>query len=181
MRAAWHPLTAAGAVHALLEEDAAVLFEVRLPARRDLAASLREAVLHRPTTTLLGTPLAPLPPGALNADVVFPPLLLSRGASLRVTPTVRNTGDVVWPGLGVWPSGLVVIDVRWTDANGRTVGPPALGVRLPRDLAPGDAATVEAFLLVPRVAGSYRLEARLRQVDHEAQGDPVSVSVVIPH
>jgi hypothetical protein len=183
VRSAWQPLVASGAVRPLGEEDDAILFEVLVPARRELAASLRAAVLDRPAATLSGTPLAPLPPGALRARVTFPrlPDRLQRGAPLRLTPAVRNAGEAVWPGLGVWPDGLVVADVQWTKVDGSLAGPPARGVRLPRDVAPGETVTLEAFLDVPREAGSYRLEMRLRQVDREAEeSDMASLAVSVP-
>ena len=179
-RDAWRPLLASGAVRAVLEEDEAILFEVRVAPRRDLAPSVRAAILDRPATTLLGTPLTPLPPGALRASVTFPrlPDPLGRGGPLRVTPVLRNVGDAVWPGLGVWPDGLVVADVGWKDVHGTVIGPPALGVRLPRDVPPGEAAAVTALVAVPRRAGTYRLEVLLRQVDHQAQqSEPASLVV----
>jgi hypothetical protein len=182
MRDAWKQLLAAGHVRPLVEEDDAVLFEVLLPARRDLVDSLRAAVLRRPATTLLGTPLAPLPPATLRATVTFPrlPERLQRGAVLNFVPTVRNDGDAVWPCLGVWPDGLVVADVRWTDADGRDVGPRALGIRLPRDLAPGDSTRITASIAVPRDAGTYSLEVRLRQDGRGRESERVSVPVHIP-
>jgi hypothetical protein len=180
VRDAWRPLLASGDVRTLLEDDDAVLFEVRLPQQRDLSGTLRAAVLRRPTTTLDQTPLAPVSGGALHASVTFPrlPAPLQRGAPLRVTPTIRNVGDAPWPGRGVWPDGLVVADVGWADMGGEIVGPRALGIRLPFDLRPGQSATVEALLVVPRQPGSYRLEVRLRQVDRETrQSDAASLPV----
>jgi hypothetical protein len=182
-RSAWQPMIASDRLRPLAEDDEAILFEVRLPPQRDLAATLRAAVLHRPETTLQGASLAALPPGALRAAVTFPPLpaRLQRGAPLRVTPAVRNAGESLWPGLGVWPDGLVVADVLWTKMDGGLVGPPAGGLRLPRDVAPGETVTLEAYLGVPREAGTYRLEVRLRQVDRGAQqSDPASLTVVVP-
>lgn len=179
-REAWRPLLQSGAVRVLAEDEEAVLLEVDLPARRDLVASLRDAVLHRPATTLLGTPLAPLPPGALRASVTFPRLgQLHPGAPLRFQPVVRNDDDAVWPGLGVWPDGLVVVDVRWADDAGATAGIAARGLRLARDLAPGESAPLEALLTTPRRAGTYRLEVVVRQAGREAEGAPASLSVTV--
>jgi hypothetical protein len=181
VRDAWRPLIEAGTVRVLADEEDAVLLVVDLPARRRLEASLRDAVLHRPTTTLLGAPLAPLPSEALRAAVTFPRLSQPQrpGAPLRVTPIVRNDGDVVWPGLGVWPDGLVVVDVRWTDDGGASMAPTARGLRLPRDLAPGESAAVEAFLSTPRRAGTHRLEVVVRQVGNEAESVPASLTVAV--
>jgi hypothetical protein len=52
-------------------------------------------------------------------------------------------------------------------------------LRLPRDLAPGESAVVEAILTTPRQAGSYRLEVVVRQAGQEAEGAPVSLSVTV--
>src|SRR6185436_16677438 len=138
-------------------------------------------VLHRPATTLLGTPLAPLPAGALRASVTFPRLRqpLQPGAPLNFQPVVRNDDDAVWPGLGVWPDGLVVVDVRWADDAGTTASPAARGLRLARDLAPDESAPVEAFLTTPRRAGTYRLEVVVRQAGQEAGGAPASLAVAV--
>ena len=101
------------------------------------------------------------------------------GAPLRVTPIVRNDGDAVWPALGVWPDGLVVVDVRWADDGGARVGPAVRRLRLPRDLAPGESAAVEAFLSTPRRAGTHRLEVVVRQVGNEAERAPASLTVAV--
>jgi hypothetical protein len=113
--------------------------------------------------------------------VTFPPLSQPQrpGAPLRVTPIVRNDGGAVWPGLAVWPDGLVVVDVRWADDGGASVGPSARGLRLPRDLAPGESAAVEAFLSTPRRAGAHRLEVVVRQVGNEAESAPAAMTVAV--
>jgi hypothetical protein len=181
MREAWRPLLQAGTVRVLAEEPQAVLLVVDLPARRDLVGALRDAVLRRPTTTLVGTPLAPLPPGALRASVTVPRLAqpLRAGAPLRFRPLVRNEGDAVWPGLGVWPDGLVVVDVRWLNDAGAAAGGEVRALRLPRDLAPGESAVVEAILTTPRQAGSYRLEVVVRQAGQEAESVAASLNVAV--
>jgi hypothetical protein len=183
VRDAWKPLVAAGFVRPLVDANDAVLFEVLLPpTRADLIGALRAAVLRRPVTTLLGTSLAELPPSALRATVTFPrlPERVQRGGVLYFVPAVRNDGDAVWPCVGVWPDGLVVADARWRDADGRDVGPRTLGVRLPRDLAPGDNALIDASIAVPREPGAYTLEVRLRQDGRGRESEPASVSVHIP-
>jgi hypothetical protein len=180
VRDAWKPLVAAGFVRPVVDADDAVLFEVLLPVRENLVGALRAAVLRRPPTTLAGTSLGAL--AALRATVTFPPLpeRLQRGATLPLFPTVRNEGDAAWPCVGVWPDGLVVADVRWTDANGRDVGPRELGLRLPRDLGPGDNVRIDASIAVPRDPGTYSLEVRLRQDGRGRESVPVSIPVHIP-
>jgi hypothetical protein len=59
------------------------------------------------------------------------------------------------------------------------VGPAVRGLRLPRDLAPGESAAVEAFLSTPRPAGTHRLEVVVRQVGNEAESVPASLTVAV--
>src|SRR5262249_36887789 len=71
---AWEGLEQAGAVGRWVTGDDEVLYEVRLPQRRNLVDQVRGAVLHIPETSLLGTPLTPLSDAALRAEWVVPPL-----------------------------------------------------------------------------------------------------------
>lgn len=169
---AWAAAERAGDVRRLVEDGQDVLFEVRMPRRRDLVGPLRAGVLGVPATTLAGTPLTPLPRGALRAAWSFGPRpdRVQPAQVLTFDVTVRNVGPFTWPGWGVRPDGLVVVDLRWAGPDGPAADAPGPTLRLTRDLDPHQAATMVAVVRAPRQPGRYWLEARLRQVGGDGAG-----------
>ena len=167
-RPRWDALAAAGLVRRLGTEGDDTLYAVETAPRpgHDLRAAVRRAVLTPSDTTLTGTPRRALSAETLAADwevVAGRPMPLA-GYPVPVAVTVRNRGSATWPGWGVRPAGLVVVELHWLAGDGR--GVPGRGdtlVRLPRDVGPGESATVHALLWAPKEPGEYWLSVRLQQ------------------
>jgi hypothetical protein len=142
---------------------------------RDHAPALRDEVLARgraaASTTLEGTPLAPLPPECRAARLLAvgaPEQLLTIPLPRPVRVRFANDSGCRWPALGVRPEGLVGLTYRWISPEGeaRPRGPVS---RLLHDVAPG--ATVDTTLMLappPFGLGSWRLEVLLLQEGLEA-------------
>ena len=141
----------------------------------DLAPSAdwRGAIVDPPRgVTLEGTSTAPLPQTCRRADLRARfPAEMRAALTVRAVPTrVENRGDCTWPALSIRPEGLVVLTAGWVDAPPGTA-PPVVRARLPRDLAPGSGADVDALVLTPGVPGRYRLRLDLAQ---EGGGPPLA-------
>jgi hypothetical protein len=124
-----------------------LLYRVVAPPTPDLRARFRN--WFDATTTLSGTPLAPLPPaarsGLLRPSMPVPAQAVV-GQWVTVPLTVQNTSRVVWPAYGVTTRHLVVVRARWIDKTGQPAGRWHAEIRLPEDVPPGGtvAVTVEA-------------------------------------
>ena len=116
---------------------------------------------NRPGPTIKVYRVRPLPKyGAewLKADV---PAEMPAGQKLMVPVTVRNSGDLPWPGQGYTP---VRIAYRWLDAAGRELaGDEAPHTPLPRDLAPGEEVSAQVAVIAPAIPGAYTLRLDLVQ------------------
>jgi hypothetical protein len=143
----------------------------------------------RPGRSLLGTPLAPLPPNAaarIMGTGLPPAMRPLRVGTLRAR--VMNVGVVPWPvavAPDVPPTHTVRLAVGWRALDAppeREVPAPAI-VELPRDLAPGDSVTVDVALLTPREPGSYEITAAVEQVgDGTLAGPPLRLPMrIVPN
>jgi len=90
---------------------------------------------------------------------------LAGRASSHVTfsVTVRNAGDTVWLHEITPVGGYVMLGGHLFGSDDRLVSRGHLRAELPRDVAPGESAEIEARLLLPGRLGRYRL--RLDMVD----------------
>jgi hypothetical protein len=175
----WAEAERAGAVRRVAADAGDVLYEIVLPPRRDLESRLRADLATPASESLEGTPLAPLPAGALRSAVQLqpmPPEVLA-GASLRIGVTVRNESGVAWPGLGVRSAGLVTLELRWVGGHRDGSGRPDHVWRLPRDLGAGEALTLQGRIAAPPAPARYELEARLRQ---DVPAGPVADAARVP-
>jgi hypothetical protein len=128
---------------------------------------LESALLDRAprATSILGTPLAPLPPEGRIARLAFatpPPAAAYAGIAFPLRLRVENASTVSWPALATPAAGLVRLAARWEDDTGTPVGEPWYD-RLPYDLAPGDAVVVELAAVPPLRDGRHRLVVGLAQ------------------
>ena len=134
------------------------------------------------TTTVLGTPIVPLPDGA-DVGVVELPRKLPDALPVKTLffapVAITNRGSATWPAMpapvpglildlmtpGEMPrSGSVLLLVRWRslDADGPV---DEREVRLRRDVAPGETVAQKVLLATPESPGRYRLELSLEQID----------------
>lgn len=178
----WTALERDGALRTVLRAGDDTLYEVMLPPRRDLAARLRADLAQPPERSLDGTPLTPLPAGALDGAVAVQPLPSPAfpGKLLQVHATVRNASAVPWPAFGVHPRGLVVVELRWVGGARAADGPPDAVWRLPRDLSPGESVAVGGRIAAPRLPARYELHVRLRQdLPDGRSGPPARVPLTV--
>jgi hypothetical protein len=145
-----------------------LLLHVLLQPVRPWAAALA-AGRPLPGRTLLGTPLAPLLESAARGrlDAVRAAETAVAGRDLPLTLRVTNEGTADWPALlppGSADTGLVVVRAEWRGrAGGSAPGTP--GIRLPRDVVPGEALVFTAWVTAPPAPGVYTLALTLEQVD----------------
>lgn len=135
----------------------------------------------RTDTTVLGTPIAPLPLGSDTGTVApLKPLRrqLPAGQFYPLPVRVQNLGTSTWPvsrapevGLvldiaaGTVPrENTVVLAERWIPVDADATAVIRREVPLRRDVDPGEVLTQTAFLVTPRQPGRYRLELALAQV-----------------
>lgn len=90
----------------------------------------------------------------------IPPTTWLAGQTKTYTVTVRNTGTATWNALGPNAVRLGVYFAGASDAPGAEAA-AALRVPLPRDLAPGQSATLTVVLKAPAAGGDYVLRQRL--------------------
>lgn len=118
-------------------------------------------------------------PHAIVGDEVAPPIepfrygadLAPESPRIRVTPgqplatsiTVRNTGNHPWF-TGASHSHMVRVGAWFADADGRSVSGEPARFGLPRDLRPGDAATIALALTAPPAPANGRLSLRVALV-----------------
>src|SRR5262249_7415170 len=146
----------------------------REPGHRDWFAAIARGTT--PQETVLGTPLAPLPPATAVAQVEAP------GISPTAAPpwpfaaavAVTNAGTATWPVAlpppRPLPGAIYYVDrhaprhaavellARWRPLDDPTAAvPPAQPVRLPRDVPPGETVRLWAVITRPARPGRYRL------------------------
>jgi hypothetical protein len=135
----------------------------------------------RPATTVLGTPLAPIPEdqavGTVEGVIVTHPTYASGifGLSVRV----RNDGHATWPAspapseplmqalgieVGVPDTYRTALAARWRSQETGVQGDPQVR-SLRRDLPPGETLTQKVVLAAPAAPGTYELEVVLQQID----------------
>jgi SAM-dependent methyltransferase len=105
-------------------------------------------------------------PKSLRAEITVSSAARLRGRASTYVPfgvTVRNTGDTVWLHEVTPVGGYVMLGGHLFGEDGRLVSRGHLRAELPRELAPGETAELEARLLLPARVGPYRL--RLDMVD----------------
>ncbi|MEZ5312524.1 MAG: hypothetical protein R2862_02185 [Thermoanaerobaculia bacterium] len=74
---------------------------------------------------------------------------------VRSSVTIRNASQATWAARG---STRVALAYRWYAGDGTTLVAEGLRTPLPRDLAPGETATLAMEIATPRSPGSYVLE-----------------------
>jgi hypothetical protein len=144
-----------------------LVFEVRLPARREMSALLRNETPR--LRTLNGLSRDPLPEAALEgtlSDLTVPSALLA-GAVHHGRVTVRNLSDRIWPGFDPIRRGLVNVSYRWRREDG---GPKdgrqilrSVSTRVGRDLGSGESMRLPFAILAPPEPGRYELTVTLHQ------------------
>lgn len=132
--------------------------------------SLRDEIIsrsrHPASTTLDGTPTAPLDESCRRARIVAvgaPPRMLPIPAPRRVPVRFENQSACTWPALGVRADGLVTLSYRWVSPSGK-LQPAGPVSRLLHDVAPG--ATIDATMMVTPPVGEFgvwRLQTILAQ------------------
>jgi hypothetical protein len=144
-----------------------LLFEVRLPARRDVSASLRTETPQ--LRTLNGLSRDPLPKAALHGtltDLTVPAALLA-GAVHHGRVSVRNLSDWPWPGFDPIRRGLVNVSYRWRRVDGSPKDGRqilrSVSTRVGRDLGPGESMRLPFAILAPPDPGRYELTVTLHQ------------------
>jgi len=148
-----------------------------------------------PDTTVLGTPLTPLPAGTdvgvVEATAPIPASLPAK-QPYWATIATTNRGAATWPiapapvpGLildlavgGEMPRrGSVFLTERWRPLDGRPDAAETRELRLRRDVAPGERIEQKVLLLTPEKPGRYRLELALEQADGARFDGPGNVRV----
>jgi ubiquinone/menaquinone biosynthesis C-methylase UbiE len=81
-----------------------------------------------------------------------------RGVTIPVTVTVTNAGSAVWPHASPSGIGQVMVGVQLLDADARLTQRDYRSAPLPRDVKPGESATVTIECPVPVAAGLYHLK-----------------------
>jgi hypothetical protein len=119
----------------------------------------------RPGFSVFGTPLDALREKDLEAEFAFPEQqIVVRLPFWRVVPIrIRNLSSVPWPGVGGERDGLVGVIFRIRQPHQPEYVSPPVFSRLLVDLAPGQATTVNAGLLIPRSSGLYEVIPCLTQ------------------
>jgi len=145
------------------EFDRNVIYEADCPPPTLRGALLTELSGTPSETSLLGTPMTPLPTSARRAELRAEiPTTLLRGELRWIRVDVENEGDRAWPGLSSSSSGVVRLQGRWRNPDGtvRATGEP---YPLAFDLAPGRAGRAQLAVLVPTTPGEYDLEIGVEQ------------------
>jgi hypothetical protein len=160
-------------VTSVFERDGCRLLRVdRVPRRPAWFAAIARG--PRPGETPLGTPLAPLAPGAARAKVALAsslPPTLGSGTKFPVDLRVTNAGSAAWPVVVARrapDTHTVHLLVRWWragDAHDDAHVAQRQRLALPYDVEPGATVRVLAWLEVPEIPGRYTLETAVRQVD----------------
>ncbi|MBI2305145.1 MAG: N-acetylmuramoyl-L-alanine amidase [Chloroflexi bacterium] len=86
------------------------------------------------------------------------PTQLSKGQTITVAVTLRNSGTLTWTAGGDKPFRL---GYKWYDSSGREytqVPSVEYHTSLPVDVAPGQEVTISARLIVPQITGAYTLK-----------------------
>lgn len=83
------------------------------------------------------------------------PAAMVEGGEAPVEVAVRNTGAFTWQASG---PDAVRLGYHWYDADGKVVVWDGARAALPRDLAPGDAATILVSVRAPRASGTFFLD-----------------------
>lgn len=135
------------------------------------------------TTTVLGTPLAPLPAGADVGVLAFaapPPAILPVKLPFWATVALHNAGSATWPAMpapvpglildlavpGEMPRpGSVLLVARWRPLDGPPQNEERHESRLRRDVAPGETLEQKVLLVTPEKPGRYRVELSLEQIE----------------
>jgi hypothetical protein len=125
---------------------------------------------YRPGSTVLGTPIVPLPAAAAIArlSVARSTLAVWSGWPLRLEIGVTNAGSTAWPvSVPAYASQEHVVRLvgLWHAVAGESAPLPPQYLPLPRDVDPGETIAVEAMLVAPTRLGEYDLEIRVQQVD----------------
>jgi SAM-dependent methyltransferase len=103
-------------------------------------------------------PLDSRMPGRLRADISAD--LTRGGAHVHVRVTVRNTGDTRWLG-GGGDIGYVQLGVQLLTPEHRLLSQDLARLRLPGDVVPGEAVTLEGVVPLPQADGAYALKIDL--------------------
>jgi hypothetical protein len=136
-------------------------------------------------TSLLGTPLKPIPPDGRRAQLTLastPPRRVYRGLAFDVDVLVKNTSTSTWPALAPRKDHLVTFVYRWLDDSGRALTSDIIADRMPFDLAPGESVQVPVSVVASGFTGTCQLVIGLQQDAAWFGGDlpPVSLDVVPP-
>lgn len=127
-----------------------LLFRVSGTPAADLLPALIDFSPH--SSTLLGTPLAPLAGSGRRAALTLaapPPQTASLGLSVEIEVIVTNRSDATWPALASAGEHLVTLVSRWEDMTGQVAGESVGVARLPYDLAPGETVRASISPVAP--------------------------------
>ena len=171
-RAARDRILALQGVKRILVLDGWELLRVdRIPQHPGWFAAI--AAGYRPQQTVLGTPLAPLPPEAARAVVMARgavPAQALAGSALPLSFHVVNIGAAPWP-VAVPPQAArthtVGLEARWWLADQPHAADTvqlSQEFELLRDVWVGEDVIRDVFIIAPTQPGSYDLEIRVHQV-----------------
>jgi hypothetical protein len=131
-----------------------LLFEVPDPPPADLLPAFID--VGERATSVLGTPLAPVPESERRVELVLEAPSKSRvrgGGTIDVAVEVTNRSGVVWPALSSTGDHLVTLAARWLDETGAILQESLAVGRLPYDLEPQESARAAATIAVPVLRG----------------------------
>jgi len=140
-RRRWDEPGEALALVARFGDDA--VYAVRDPPPADLVPAL---LAPRPRATILGTPLAPVPPDGRTATIAVEP---ASAPSPQVAVQVTNPSRAVWPAVASEAAHVVTVGCRWEADGGAVVAADDDAARLPWDLEPGASVRVLVSLVPP--------------------------------
>lgn len=139
----------------------------------------RFLALDRQATTLLDTPVAPLPISAqrMEAAVELAVATAWPGLPLRARATISNPTDHTWPVLGGTRDLRVHLIHYWVDEAGRMLSDAPERTAIPFDLAPGESVSFSFCTAPPLTLGAVRLQVAVAQGERRFQGEPGSTDV----
>ena len=145
-------------------------------AHTDLFDRLRSSETE--TSTLVGTPLAAVPPEERRASLSIvgtPPRAVLTGLAFEVTVRVSNLGAATWPVLSVAPRRIVELVYRWQDPSGRILATGASP--LPYDLGPSRSVVTTLTVVPPATSGAALLALGVAQDGEWFAGAPPPIGV----
>jgi len=156
---------------------------VRRPEHPSWYETIASGRAEQARSTVLGTPLVPLPSGAdVGTITAVAPLPIRVATRQWLAPDflLHNLGSAPWPavpapdpalildltfGANVPRTSTVVVTHRWIPLDAGPGAASARDIPLRRDVPAGETIRETLVLVAPAQPGRYRLELKLQQVD----------------